>query len=91
VAGLYGKESVQEEYYCNFGVNPEYLETLRSGGLRVVGSDDEGEVRAVELTGHPFFVGTLFLPQLRSKPSAPHPVVSGFIKSMMAPVPVGTV
>jgi CTP synthase (UTP-ammonia lyase) len=82
VAGLYGKETAQEEYYCNFGVNPEYVTTLRSGPLRVVGDDDEGEVRVVELPGHPFFLGTLFLPQLRSKPGTPHPVVSGFIKTL---------
>ena len=88
VAGLYGQESAQEEYYCNFGVNPDYVDTLRSGPLRVVGSDDEGEVRVVELPGHPFFVGTLFLPQMRSRPGLPHPVILGFMKSVLAPVSV---
>jgi len=80
VARLYGRTSSQEEYFCNFGVNPDYVNALEPGALRIVGSDDEGAVRVVELADHPFFVGTLFLPQLTSSPSAPHPLVSGFLR-----------
>lgn len=80
IAEAYGQTTIQEGYYCNFGVNPEYVDALRSGALRIVGSDAEGVVRAVELPGHPFFVGTLFLPQHNSKPDAPHPLVSRFVR-----------
>jgi CTP synthase (UTP-ammonia lyase) len=80
LARIYGRTSVQEQYLCNFGVNPQYVDTLRSGPLKVVGSDAEGAIRAVELPKHPFFVGTLFMPQLGSTPSNPHPLVSAFIK-----------
>jgi CTP synthase (UTP-ammonia lyase) len=79
-ARAYGRTDITEQYYCNFGVNPEYVGTLRSGALQVIGSDDEGEVRVVELAGHPFFVGTLFVPQHRSTPEAPHPLVSAFVE-----------
>jgi len=81
LAQIYGRSSVQEEYLCNFGVNPGYVETLRGGALRFAGSDAEGVVRAVELPGHPFFVGTLFLPQHRSSPSNPHPLVTAFVRA----------
>jgi CTP synthase (UTP-ammonia lyase) len=81
VARIYGRNIVEERYVCNFGVNPEYVDTLRSGALRVVGADAEGVVRVVELSGHPFFFGTLFLPQLGSFPSHPHPVVSAFVRA----------
>jgi CTP synthase (UTP-ammonia lyase) len=81
VARIYGRTSVQEQYLCNFGVNPKYEDTLRSSALKAVGADEEGAVRAVELSGHPFFVGTLFLPQLGSTPSHPHPVVSAFVRA----------
>jgi CTP synthase (UTP-ammonia lyase) len=81
VARSYGRTKIQEQYRCNFGVNPEYEDVLRSRSLRVVGSDDEGVVRVVELAGHPFFVGTLFVPQLISMTSAPHPLISEFIKA----------
>jgi CTP synthase (UTP-ammonia lyase) len=87
VAQLYGQTSAQEQYFCNFGVNPAYTEKLRSGPLRIVGSDDEGVARVVELAGHPFFVGTLFIPQLTSTPTVPHPVVSGFLQACLPGVP----
>jgi CTP synthase (UTP-ammonia lyase) len=81
VARSYGQTKIHEQYRCNFGVNPEYVDFVRSSALRIVGSDEEGAVRVVELMEHPFFVGTLFVPQLTSAPSAPHPLVSGFVKA----------
>lgn len=84
LAGIYGRSPVREEYLCNFGVNPEFVDVLRSGPLKAVGADEEGVIRAVELPGHPFFIGTLFLPQHRSKPSNPHPVVTAFMKACAA-------
>jgi CTP synthase (UTP-ammonia lyase) len=79
VGRAYGCGTVEETYHCNFGVNPDYTELLRTSRLRIVGSDNEGLVRAVELGGHPFFVGTLFLPQLGSTPAKPHPLMTEFI------------
>ena len=81
VARSYDRTEIQEQYRCNFSVNPDYVGVLRSSALRIVGSDDQGVVRVVELAGHPFFVGTLFVPQLTSARSAPHPLVSGFVKA----------
>ena len=81
LAGIYGRSAIQEEYLCNFGVNPAFMETLRASSLNVVGADAEGEIRAVELPGHPFFVGVLFLPQHRSTRSNPHPLVSAFVQA----------
>ncbi|MGE5206215.1 MAG: hypothetical protein ACM3PW_11395 [Chlamydiota bacterium] len=40
-----------------------------------------GEARAVELVGHPFFVATLFQPQLSSSPEKPHPLLTAFIQA----------
>ncbi len=59
-------------------MNPEVVPSLESSGLHVAATDDEGEVRAVERRDHPFFVGTLFLPQTRSTADAPHPVLAAF-------------
>ncbi|MHC9063412.1 CTP synthase C-terminal region-related (seleno)protein [Nitrospira sp. CMX1] len=83
VAAIYGATSVKEQYYCNFGVNPEYVPLLKQGPLNVSGSDAEGEVRAVEHPGHPFFVGTLFVPQHRSTRERPHPLVTAFLKAVL--------
>jgi CTP synthase (UTP-ammonia lyase) len=74
--------SLTENYYCNFGLNPTYVSTLEAAGLRVAGVDPSGEVRILELAGHPFFMGTLFVPQARSTPAEPHPVVTGFVAAV---------
>jgi CTP synthase (UTP-ammonia lyase) len=84
VARAYGRTRIEEQYRCNFGVSPDYVDILRASALRIVGSDAEGVVRVVELAEHPFYVGTLFVPQVSSRPSAPHPLVSSFIEACCA-------
>jgi CTP synthase (UTP-ammonia lyase) len=82
VAEIYRGTSAIEEYYCNFGVNPDYVALLQSGDLKITGSDGEGEIRVIELRGHPFFLGTLFVPQTRSTAAQPHPLVTAFMKAV---------
>jgi CTP synthase (UTP-ammonia lyase) len=77
-ARLYGAAEATEAYYCNYGVNPDYRQRLVDGGLRVSGVGGQGEIRIVELPGHPFFLATLFLPQARSSPGRPHPLLAGY-------------
>jgi CTP synthase (UTP-ammonia lyase) len=83
-AELYGVASAEEDFFCNYGVNPAWAERLERAGLRVSGTGDEGETRIVELPGHPFFLPTLFLPQARSTATAPHPVLVGFAAAASA-------
>ena len=77
-ARLYGCGEASEDYFCNYGVNPDYQQSLEIGGLRVSGVGTGGEVRIVELPGHPFFLATLFLPQARSVPGRTHPLLAGY-------------
>ena len=84
VAAVYGALEATEEYYCNFGVDPEHVLLLRTGPLRITGADAEGDVRVIELPGHPFFLGTLFVPQTRSTPERPHPLVMAFVEAAVA-------
>lgn len=81
VASIYQSTTATEEYYCNFGVAPERVGLLESGPLRVTGADAEGEVRVVEIPDHPFFIGTLFVPQARSRPGRAHPLVNAFLRA----------
>ncbi len=83
-AALYGVGNVTEAYYCNYGVNPAYRQQLEQGGMVTSGVGGQGEVRIVELPTHPFFVATLFLPQARSTPERPHPLVAGFAAAAAA-------
>jgi CTP synthase (UTP-ammonia lyase) len=83
-AAIYGSAEVIEDYYCNYGVNPEYRLRLEAGGLRVSGVGGEGEIRIVELPDHPFFVATLFLPQARSTAASPHPLLVAYAAAVAA-------
>lgn len=80
VASIYGDSTASEHYYCNFAVNPEFLGELTRGPLNISGSDTEGEARVIEHPNHPFFIGTLFVPQTRSRPQEPHPLVTEFLR-----------
>ena len=81
VAAIYDATLATEEYYCNFGVNPDKVSLLTGSALRISGSDAEGELRVIELPDHPFFLGTLFVPQTRSTTGNPHPLVNAFLKA----------
>jgi len=79
---MYGSANVQEKYYCNFGVNPDHIDDIKNSQFRVAGSDDKSEIRIIELPGHRFFIGTLFVPQAQSTPERPHPLINGFISAV---------
>lgn len=79
-ARSYGSLVVEESYYCNFGLNPAYEEQLQSAGMVVTGRDIHHEARILELPSHPFFLGTLFVPQARSRERSPHPLVRAFVE-----------
>lgn len=83
VAAIYGALSAKEHYYCNFGVNPDCIHELKRGPLNISGSDAEGEIRVIEHPEHPFFIGTLFVPQTRSTPERPHPLVTAFLGAIV--------
>lgn len=72
----YGKPESVEEYHCSFGLNGRYRRLIESGPLCVSAVDDQQEIRAVELDGHPFFVATLFQPEMSATPS---PLISAFL------------
>lgn len=81
IAKAYGRVSIEEGYHCNYGIAPEFAAELESGALRVTGWDDEGEIRAVELITHPFFVGTLFQHERNALAGRPAPLVHAFLRA----------
>jgi CTP synthase (UTP-ammonia lyase) len=80
-AASYRRSKTTEQYYCNFGLNLDYVDALTVGGLLVSGVDDEGEPRIIELPGHRFFLATLFVPQMASTPGSPHPLLASFVQA----------
>ena len=85
-SALYGVTETTEDFFCNYGVNPDYHRRLEAGGLRVSGLGGAGEVRIVELPDHPFFLATLFLPRARSTAASPHPLLAGYAAAVAAGV-----
>jgi CTP synthase (UTP-ammonia lyase) len=79
-AEIYNSTHAAEKYYCNFGLNPAYREQLEEAGLAISGTDQDGEVRIVELPTHSFFFGTLFVPQTSSTKDNPHPIMLEFVR-----------
>ncbi len=79
LAGFYGVPSAVEGYHCNYGLSAKYARRLESGPLRVSARDAAGDVRAVELDGHPFFFGTLFQPERSGLDRRQHPLITAFV------------
>lgn len=82
---LYGRtEGIVERTTCNYGLNPSFQADVEASGLAVSATDDTAEARAVERADHPYFMATLYQPQLRSTPSDPHPVLLGLAAAVLA-------
>ncbi|QVW22078.1 CTP synthase [Pseudomonas hormoni] len=81
IAKAYESAEIREGYRCRFGVNPDFERDLLSQELSAVGHDSTGELRAVELRGHPFFVATLFQPERAALKGVLPPLVSALIEA----------
>jgi len=75
-------KKISERHRHRFEVNNAYLDALTKKGLTVSGTNPQtGLVEIIELSKHPFFVGTQFHPELQSRPMTPHPLFMAFIKA----------
>jgi CTP synthase len=82
---LYGKDNISERHRHRFEFNNKYRDELDKAGLKVVGINEESNlVEIIELKGHPFFVGSQFHPEFKSRPLAPHPLFIGLVKAAIA-------
>ena len=80
----YGAERVVERHRHRFEVNNRYRERLAAAGLVPTGIWEEGDlVEVMELQGHPWFVGTQFHPEFRSRPNRPHPLFAAFVAAAL--------
>lgn len=87
VAQAYGAARVEERHRHRYEVNNDYLEQLTAAGLVFSGTNpDNGLVEFVELPRevHPYYVGTQAHPELKSRPTRPHPLFSGLIGAALS-------
>src|SRR6056297_358572 len=75
------KRTVSERHRHRYEFNNDYREDLEKKGLTVAGTSPDGKiVEAIEITDHPFFIGTQFHPEYISRPLDPHPLFVEFVK-----------
>jgi len=79
-AAAYGESVVYERHRHRWEVNPSYHEQLEAHGLVLSGNSHNGRLtEIIELPDHPFFVAAQFHPELRSRPTRPHPLFREFV------------
>ena len=83
IAAAYGASETTEGYHCRYGLNETFRATLVSGALRVTAEDETGDIRALELQGHPFFVATLFQPERAALTGRLPPLVAAFARAAL--------
>jgi CTP synthase len=83
-AQAYGSSEISERHRHRWEVSNAYRDVLAEFGLRLSGqSPDGGLVEVIELPDHAWFIGCQFHPELKSRPTRPHPLFSGFIAAAM--------
>jgi len=85
VAQVYGSTEISERHRHRWEVNNAYRDVLAEFGMRLSGqSPDGGLVEIIELPNHPWFIGCQFHPELKSRPTRPHPLFERFIEAAVA-------
>ncbi|MGH9053509.1 MAG: CTP synthase [Acidimicrobiia bacterium] len=76
---LYGEELVYERHRHRYELNNRYRKSLEDGGMRFSATlPDDSLVEIIEIPDHPFFIGSQFHPEFKSRPDRPHPLFAGF-------------
>ncbi len=77
-----GADHVDERHRHRYEVNPELIEQIEAAGLVYVGKDETGlRCEIMELNDHPYFVGTQYHPEFKSRPNRPSPPFLGLLKA----------
>ena len=85
VRRIYGEAEISERHRHRYEVNPEFVDQLAGAGMVFSGMSPDGKlVEMLELVDHPYYVACQFHPEFKSKPLAPHPLFSAFVKAASA-------
>tara|TARA_B100001173_G_scaffold167586_1_gene144885 strand:+ start:1141 stop:2757 length:1617 start_codon:yes stop_codon:yes gene_type:complete len=79
---IYGKNLIKERHRHRYEVNINYRDKFEKKGMFFSGLSPDGTLpEIIELKNHPWFIGVQFHPEFKSRPLAPHPLFSSFIKA----------
>ncbi|NVK18096.1 MAG: CTP synthase [Methylocystaceae bacterium] len=77
-----GAKEISERHRHRYEVNVDFKEKLEAAGMKFSGLSPDGVLpEIVELPDHPFFIGVQFHPELKSRPTDPHPIFKAFVKA----------
>lgn len=81
---LYGTVKISERHRHRYEFNNKYRKMFEKMGMKFSGlSPDKNLVEIIEIPEHPFFMATQAHPEFKSRPSKPHPLFLGFIKTII--------
>jgi CTP synthase len=81
----YGTTEISERHRHRYEVNNGFRDILAEKGMRFSGtSPDNNLVEIIEIPDHPYFLGCQFHPELKSRPTRPHPLFAAFIRASTA-------
>ncbi len=84
VQKLYKVQNISERHRHRYEFNNEYKQKIEEAGMEVVGINKEADlVEIIELKDHPYFVGSQFHPEFKSRPLHPHPLFIGLVKAAL--------
>ena len=82
ISKIYSARKIKERHRHRYEVNINYKEKFEKNGMSFSGLSPDGVLtEIIELKQHPWFIGVQFHPEFKSRPLAPHPLFSSFIKA----------
>lgn len=85
VMDIYGNQEIKERHRHRYEFNNDYLDAFEKAGMKASGKNPQsGLVEIIELSDHPFFIGTQFHPEYKSTVENPHPLFVAFVKAAKA-------
>ena len=83
---VYKSGMISERHRHRYEVNPQYIEEIEKAGMIFSATSPDGrlmEIAELPKSMHPFFLGTQFHPEFKSKPDRPHPLFRDFIEAAL--------
>lgn len=80
VGRVYDSKEIEGNYFCSYGLNTDYKSIFEQSDFVISGYDTESAIRILELKNHPFFIATVFVPQVDSSFDKPNPLITEFVR-----------
>lgn len=80
VSSIYDSNEIEGNYFCSYGLNDSYKSVFEQSDFIISGIDKNNSIRILELNNHPFFIATVFVPQVDSSFDKPNKLITEFVR-----------